>query len=179
MGGSSIAGTATASGLVRRQVVGAADREVDPDHPPFQGNPRISRCRAGVIAVAHPGPADAALRRLLDRGLGSAGDDKMSQPVVAVDQRHRRLLAGDADIRLRVDPAGADAPDILRQPEDPVAVGAVQVRFDDQRCAGRCVPWRQAHRLQGPRRKPGQPVVGNTMNAVLLFCHELAPGYAR
>ena len=51
----------------------------------------------------------------------------MAHAVVAVDHRHRGPLLHHADVRRDVDAAGTDALDVLRQPDDAVAVGALQV----------------------------------------------------
>ncbi len=66
----------------------------------------------------------------------------MPHAVVAVDERHARGFARYLDLRLDVDGPALDAADVLRQPENAVAFGALHVGArhhfaDDFRVGGR------------------------------------------
>jgi hypothetical protein len=56
----------------------------------------------------------------------------MSHAVVAVHQGGRRRGLAHLDVGPRIDPAGTQAPHILRQPEYPMGVGAGQIRLGHQ-----------------------------------------------
>jgi hypothetical protein len=111
----------------RRQVVRVPDAEVEAAHSGGGGHPRVQQRRTRVIAHPHADPGDAAPARLLDRGPGGEVHHEVSHAVVAVDERHPGLLAQHADVRLEVHAAGADPPDVVRHPEDAVAVGAEEI----------------------------------------------------
>jgi hypothetical protein len=72
----------------------------------------------------------------------------MAHAVVAVDHRHRGTLLHDPDVRRHVDAAGTNPLDVLRQPDDAMAVGPLQVCLRHQ--AGNLVGigGRQANPLQ-------------------------------
>src|SRR5436309_13419180 len=112
-GGSSNAGTATAIGLVDksmstppqgRQVVGVADREIEPDHVVRDRHRGIDRGGAGMIAVAGADPADAVVASQRDRLLDGAGYDVAAEPVIAIDDSGRTRLPDDRDLVPRVAP---------------------------------------------------------------------------
>ena len=86
-----------------------------------------------MVAHARADPADAGCLGLLDGELGGASHHQMAHAVVAVDQRRRRPVADDADVRLGIDAAGADAADIERQPDDAMGIAAAQVGLDHER----------------------------------------------
>ena len=115
-----------------RHVVGIGDRGVEPDHAVLDRHRRIEPRRARMVRSAHADPADAGVARERDRGVGGAAHHQMAHAVVAVDQRGRRRGLGDRDVRLGVEPAGADAADILRQAKDAVGVGAGEIGFGHQ-----------------------------------------------
>ena len=56
----------------------------------------------------------------------------MAHAVVAVDERHAVALARNADIRMEIDAACANATHILRQSEDAVPLGSGQIAADHQ-----------------------------------------------
>ena len=82
-----------------RQVVVAADREIEPDHVVGERHHGVERRRAGVVAHARADPGDARALGLLDRGHGGEAHDQMADAVVAVDERGGRPLPHDADVR--------------------------------------------------------------------------------
>jgi hypothetical protein len=154
--GPSVAGTAIAIGLVESShVVGVADSEVQPGHAVLDRHRRVEGGRPGVVAAVDSDPGDPRGLRLLDGGLRGEAHHHVAHAVVAVDERHPRGLAGDADLGFDVDRSALDAPDVLRQPEDAVAVGAEQVGARHQLRAGRGV-------LRG--KADGEQGLGNEAN---------------
>jgi hypothetical protein len=133
----------------RRQVVRVADREVEPDHVVRERHARIERRRPGVVAPLRPDPGDAGGARLLDREVGGPLHHEVAHPVVAVHERHPGALAQDADVRAHVDPARLDAPHVRRQPDHPVAVGALQVGLGHQAAERARVVCGNADALEG------------------------------
>jgi hypothetical protein len=123
----------------RRQVVGVADCEIDPDHVVGERHRGIDRGGAGMVAMPHPDPADAVVARQVDRGLDRAGDHQAAEAVVAIDQR-----------------GGLDAADILRQPKHPVPVGARDVGGGHQLRCPLCRRRRNTDRPVGGGDKAGQ-----------------------
>ena len=107
-----------------RHLVAAADRAVDADHAVRERHRGIDRSRAGVVAVARAGPADAGLRRLPDRRPGRPFDREVTHPVVAVHECDRSRFPQDRDLRGPVDAPAPYAFQIIRQAEDPVRVEA-------------------------------------------------------
>src|SRR6185503_14330764 len=65
---------------------------------------------------------------------------EMTHAVVAMDQRHPGPFLLDANVRVQVHAAGADALQVLRKPDDAVAVGALQVGFGHPRADDLRVP---------------------------------------
>ena len=142
-----------------RQVVGVADREVEPDHVMRQRHRRIERCRTGVVGELRVDPGDAGRARLFDRHFGRALHHQMTHAVVAVQHGGREMVVHDADIGPDVEAAGLDAPDILREPGDAMAVGALQVRFRHQAGDGGRILFRQTHlhqRFLNERLEPAE-----------------------
>jgi hypothetical protein len=122
-----MAGMATAIGLVLN-----SDRDIKPDHASLQRQPGIGRCRARVIAVAHADPGDTIDLGLGDGGFGRLVQHQMPHAIVAIDQRGGGVVTGKPDVGSLVDAARPDAPDILRQSENTVSVGAADVGLDHQ-----------------------------------------------
>ena len=115
-------------------MVGVADREIHADHVVRERHPRVQRRRARVIAHSRSDPRDARHARLVDGELGGARHDQMAHAVVAVDERHAGPLLQHANVGAELDPAGANAPRIVRQADDAVAVRTLQIGFRHQRC---------------------------------------------
>ncbi len=129
-----------------RHVVGVADREIQSDHVVLERHRRVQRRRARVVAAIDADPGRTGGLRFLDRGLRGEAHHHMPHAVVAVDERHSRGLSCDAHLRLHVDRARADPPHVLRQAENSVAVGALEIGAHHQIGADRGVLGRQAHR---------------------------------
>ena len=108
-------------------MVRIADRQIEPDHVVRHRHARIQRRRAGVIAMLDADPGDTDVAGFLDRFFRREAHHQMAHAVVAVDQRHTRRFALDADMRRKIDRVALDAADVLRQAEHAVAVGAQQV----------------------------------------------------
>ncbi len=101
-----------------------------------------------MIAPLGADPGDARHARFLDRQASGAFHHQMPHAVVAVDRRHARAFLHDADIRTRIHPAGFDAPRVLRQANDAMAVRALQVGFRHQRGHGEGIGGAQAQPLE-------------------------------
>ena len=132
-----------------RQMVVAADREIEPDHVVGERHHRVGSGRARMVAHARADPGDAVVLRLLDRGHGGETHHQMADAVVAIDQRGRRPLPHDADIRTRIDPARLQAPRIDRQADHAVGIRAAQIGLDHQAGEDIGVVGRQAGGLEG------------------------------
>ena len=72
----------------------------------------------------------------------------MPHRIIAIDQRSRGCRPVDRDVGLRVEPAGFQAPHILRQAEYAMRVRAGQVRFAHQPAAHRRALARQPRALE-------------------------------
>jgi hypothetical protein len=107
----------------RRQMVIAADREIEPDHVVCERHHGVERRRPGIIAHARPDPSDARVFGLGDCGLGGKTHDQMTHGVVAVHEGGRSALLHDPNVRTQIDAAGLDAPHVERQAEHPVGIG--------------------------------------------------------
>ncbi len=136
-----------------RQVVGAADGDVEADHVAGERHHGIERRRAGMVAVVSADPGDAGCRGLLHRQLGGAAHHQMTQRIVAIQHRHGGALFFHRNGRTGVDAAGLNALDILRQPENAVAVGADQIGLRHQRRDLGGIAGRHAAGHKGPRNK--------------------------
>jgi 5-methyltetrahydropteroyltriglutamate--homocysteine methyltransferase len=132
-----------------RQMVGVADREVEPDHVVGERHRGINRGGARVVAVPHADPADPARLRDLDRGLRRALHRERTRTVVAVDECGRCPGSLDPDVGGRVHAARLDAPDILRQAEDAVPIGPGEIGPQHQLGGRRGVTIAQADRPVG------------------------------
>ena len=115
-----------------------------------------------MVAVVGADPGDARGLRLFDRRPGDEVHHHVAHAVVAVDQRHAGGLAFDAHVRTHVDRAALDAPDVLRQTENAVAVGAVQVGADHQLRAGGRIARGQVDGFKGGSGESLQLRGGNT-----------------
>jgi hypothetical protein len=72
------------------------------------------------------------------------------------------------DIRRDVDAAGADPLDVLRHPDDAVAVRALQVRLRHQAGNFLCIGWPQSHLLQRAGNEVAQPVEADEVGTACL-----------
>ena len=115
-----------------RQMVVAADREVEPDHVMGERHHGIERRRARVVAHACAHPGDACAFRLLDRRHRGKAHDQVADAIVAVDKGGGRPLLHDPDIRTRVDPARLETSQIKRQANHTVGIAATQIGLDHQ-----------------------------------------------
>ena len=165
IGGSSPAGIAIAMGLVPsrfssrapgRQVVVAADREIEPDHVVGERHRGVERRRAGVVAHARARPR----RRLLpwpsrSRSCVAKRMTRWPMPLSPSTSAVARLLLHDADIRTRLDAAGLQPAQIERQADHAVGIAAAQIGLDHE--AG-----------DDPHRFRGRPAASKArlMNAV-------------
>ena len=160
-GGSSPAGMPAAIGLVDSSI------SVPPHGGRWLALPTakyrpIMSCAIGMRAYSDAGPAWLLARAPTQatpavRALSIASSDgtrhhQMAHAVVAVDHRHRGALVHHADVGPRIDAAGADALDVLRQPDHAVAVGALQVGLRHQRGDLVGIGIGQAHAAQRVRR---------------------------
>ena len=128
----------------RRQMIGIADREIEPDHIVRQRHAGVQRRRAGMVAELRAHPCDPGGARFLDGHLRGALHDQVSHAIVAIEQGRRELLTHDMDVGPDVEAAGLDTAGILRQPADAVSVGSLQIGLRHQRGHGRRIRLRQA-----------------------------------
>ena len=61
----------------------------------------------------------------------------MSHAIVTVQQHHAGPLLQHANVGAQLDPAGANALRVLRQPNHPMTVRTLQIGFRHQRCDGK------------------------------------------
>src|SRR6266566_4124229 len=80
-----------------------------------------------MVAAAHADPADAIVAGEVDRFLDGTSDDEAAETVVAIDDGGGAGLPDDPDLRRDIEPAHLDPADVLREPEDPVPVGAGKI----------------------------------------------------
>jgi hypothetical protein len=97
-----------------------------------------------MVRAPHADPRHAGLARQRNRGLGSARHHQVAHAVVAVDQRGRGRALRDRDVRMRIEAARLEPPNVLRQAEHAVRVRAGQVRRAHQSGADRRILARQA-----------------------------------
>ena len=116
----------------RRQVVVAADGEIEPDHVMGERHHGVERRRPGMVAHSRAHPGNACSFCLLDRRHRGKPHDQVAHAVVAVDKRGGRTLFYDPDMRTRVDSARLQAPKIKRQADHTMRVAAAQIGLDHQ-----------------------------------------------
>src|SRR5207237_6845822 len=105
-----------------RQVVGVADREIEPDHVVLERHRGVDRGGAGMIAVAGADPADAIVAGQRDRLLDGAGYDEAAEAVIAIDHGGRPGLPDHRYLRARVMPATLVSAGYLGQWEEVFSV---------------------------------------------------------
>jgi hypothetical protein len=85
-----------------------------------------------MVRAPHADPRDAGLFRHRDRFARGARHHEMAHAVVAVDERGRRRALRQRDVGVFVEAARLQPADILRQPENAVAVGAGEIGLGHQ-----------------------------------------------
>jgi hypothetical protein len=142
----------------RRQMVGVADREIQPDHVVRQWHARIKRRRTGMIAELRAHPPNAGGAGLFDGHCGGTLHDEVPHAVIAIDQRRAGVLTHHMNVWPGIEAACPDTAGILRQTADAVSVRALQVRFRHQACNGRSIRVRQAQFDHRPTNERFQPI---------------------
>lgn len=75
--------------------------------------------KSRIVPPQRTGPGDAGRARFFDRNERRPMHDQMAHAIIAVDQRHRRAFAIDADVGLEVQTPCFDPLDVLRQSNTP------------------------------------------------------------
>jgi hypothetical protein len=125
-------------------MIRVADREVETDHAGLGHHARVERGRAGVIRMHRADPGGAGGFCFLNGQRGGALHHQVAHAVVAVDQRHRRALGGDADVRREIDTTRLEAPDVGDEADHTVTVRALAISLGHQLAHGARVGFGQA-----------------------------------
>jgi hypothetical protein len=90
-------------------MVAAADGEIKTDHIMGERKHGINAARTRMIAHPCAHPRESVSARLFDCRHGRNAHDQVTHPVVAIDERGRRPLVHEADVRAWIGAAGRQA----------------------------------------------------------------------